>query len=146
MRCLFVMNPILHSTIMRKSNHFRILTFRRKQRFDVVTDVGAGTSRTRDQQFTWRHNTYSHCRLRLFQHITGGSSQHSAVALFNLYVAASEGSGVGKGGGPPLAALLWGRHYGLWCCRPQTCKGCIEIKVVLMSGHYSQLKDASDFE
>jgi len=29
-------------------------------------------------------------------------------------------SGVAKGGGwsgPPLAALLWGRHYGLWCCR-----------------------------
>jgi len=26
------------------------------------------------------------------------------------------GSGVDKGGrGPPLAALLWGRHYGLYC-------------------------------
>ena len=24
-------------------------------------------------------------------------------------------SGVAKGGGPPLAALLWGRHYGLCC-------------------------------
>jgi len=35
---------------------------------DVVTGVGAGTSRTRDKQFTWRHNTNSHCRLRLLQH------------------------------------------------------------------------------
>jgi len=28
----------------------------------------AGTSRTRDIQFTWRHNTYAHCRLRLLHH------------------------------------------------------------------------------
>jgi len=27
-----------------------------------------GTSRTRDRQFTWRHNIYSHCRLRLLHH------------------------------------------------------------------------------
>jgi len=27
----------------------------------------------------------------------------------------SDSSGVAKGGGPPLAALLWGRHYGLFC-------------------------------
>jgi len=33
-----------------------------QQRSDVVTGVGAGTSRSRDRQFTWRHNTYSHCR------------------------------------------------------------------------------------
>jgi len=26
------------------------------------------------------------------------------------------------------------------------CTGCIEIKVVSMSGHYSQLKDVFDFE
>jgi len=38
-----------------------------------------------------------------------------------------------------------GRHYGLRC-RLQNCKGCIEIKVVLMSEHYLQLKDLSDFE
>jgi len=47
-------------------------------------------------------------------------------------------SGVAKwgrgGGGPPLAVLLWGCHYGLCCCRLQTCKGCIEIKLVLISG------------
>jgi len=35
---------------------------------DVVTGVGAGTSRTRDKQFTWPYNDYSHCRLRLWQH------------------------------------------------------------------------------
>jgi len=29
--------------------------------------VGAGTSTTRDKQLTWRHNTNSHCRLRLLQ-------------------------------------------------------------------------------
>jgi len=38
------------------------------QRSDVVTGVGAGTWRTRDKQFTWRHNTCSHCGLRLLQH------------------------------------------------------------------------------
>jgi len=27
-----------------------------------------------------------------------------------------DSSGVAKGGGPPQAALLWGRHYGL-CCK-----------------------------
>jgi len=30
-------------------------------------------------------------------------------------------SGVAKGDGPPPAALLWGRHYGL-CCRPGVLK------------------------
>jgi len=39
-----------------------------KQRPDAVTGVGAGSSRTRDKQFRWRHNTYSHSRLRLLQH------------------------------------------------------------------------------
>jgi len=58
------------------------------------------------------------------------------------------GSGVakgGRGGGPPLAALLWGRHFGL-CCGLYTCTGCIGIKVVLMLGHYSQLKAVFYFE
>jgi len=34
------------------------------------------------------------------------------------YCFSVKASGVAKGGGggPPLAALLWGRHYGL-CCR-----------------------------
>jgi len=41
--------------------------------------------------------------------------------------------GVAGGGGPPPAELLWGRHYGLFC-RLQTCKGCIEIKVVFEVG------------
>jgi len=48
-------------------------------------------------------------------------------------------------GGAVLAALLWGRHYGLHC-KLQNFKGCIEIKVVLMSGHYTQLKDVFHFE
>jgi len=61
-----------------------------QQRSDVVTGVGAGTSRTRDRQFTWRHNTYSYCSYVCYITITGGSSQRSAVALFNLHVAASE--------------------------------------------------------
>ena len=60
-----------------------------KQRSDVVTDVGAGTTRTRDKQLTWRHNAYSHCRLRLLQYNTGGSSQHSAGVLFDLYMQGS---------------------------------------------------------
>jgi len=38
------------------------------QRSDVATSVGAGTSRTPYKKFTWRNNTYSHCRLRLLQH------------------------------------------------------------------------------
>jgi len=38
-----------------------------------------------------------------------------------------------RGVGPPGVTLLWGRHY--WVCRI----GCIEIKVGIMSGHYSQL-------
>jgi len=64
----------------------------------------------------------------------------------NYGVISGGGAAQGGGGdGPPLAALLWGRHYGL-CCRLQNCKGCIEIKVVLMSGHYLQLKDRFAFE
>jgi len=34
----------------------------------------------------YRHNSYFHCTF------TGGSSQHRAVVLFDLYVAASERS------------------------------------------------------
>ena len=64
------------------------------------------------------------------------------VISSHCLAASPANSGVAKGrreGQPALAALLWGRHYGL-CC-----KGCIETKVVLMSGHYSQLKDNFDF-
>jgi len=57
-------------------------------------------------------------------------------SLFQICVNPSGVAKWGRGGGPPLAALLWGLH----------CKGCIETKVVLMSGHYSQLKDVFDFE
>jgi len=39
-----------------------------QQPYDAVTGVGAGTSRTWDKQFMRRHNTYSHCRLRLLHH------------------------------------------------------------------------------
>jgi len=40
----------------------------RYQRSDVVTSVGGSTWRTRDKQFRWRHNTYSHGRLRFLHH------------------------------------------------------------------------------
>jgi len=36
--------------------------------WQITTGVDAGISRTRDRQFTWRHNTYSHCRLRFLHH------------------------------------------------------------------------------
>ena len=61
------------------------------------------------------------------------------VISSHCLAASPANSGVAKGrreGQPALAALLWGRP----------CKGCIETKVVLMSGHYSQLKDIFDFE
>ena len=41
--------------------------------------------------------------------------------------------------GPPRVTLLWGRHY--WVCRID----CIEIKVDIMSGHYSQLYNLLEF-
>jgi hypothetical protein len=37
-----------------------------------------------------------------------------------------------RGVGPPRVTLLWGRNYWVYI-------GCIEIKVGIMSGHYSQL-------
>jgi len=61
-----------------------------QQRSDVFTGIGAGTSRT-------RNNSRDDVMLLTVGYvcyitITGGSSQHGAVVLFDLYVAASERS------------------------------------------------------
>jgi len=70
---------------------------------------------------------------------TATLAKHSDVLVW-IWTKTESTRGVAKGGAgavrPWRGPLFWGWH----------CKDCIETKMVLMSGHYSQLKEVFDFE
>jgi len=71
------------------------------------------------KRLTWPHIRVLHGAGCWYPYLWGGCGTRRAMRAGRARVELGGSSGVAvgsEGGGPPLVALLWGRHYGL-CCR-----------------------------